>query len=509
MYLSTTLIFLVTVLDILVYYLQKLQEQDNGEQKISASSSSLDIRSMHEEDDGERKDPSLSSSSLYKQCQVFSLAEIKLATNDFDDAFVIGKGGFGQVYKGQIDFEARTDVAIKRLDCNSNQGETEFRAEIEMLSKIRHSHIVSLLGYCETDMILVYEYMPNGSLEDHLHKKRTNGSTSSPLTWVQRLNICIGAARGLDYLHTGTGIQHRVIHRDVKSSNILLDENWAGKIADFGLSRTTPASHAGSTTNVYTGQIVSTFGYMDAEYFATHRLTRKSDVYAFGVVLLEVLCGRPALDFTLDEEQHSLAGWGKHCIKRGNISRIVDPCLRGQVSVKCLKKFGQIAYECLRSCSKERPTMTVVLARLELVLTWTMQSAQRASNWKNIACSLFLTKTPRRVISDQKKDGCDSGGVATASQQAVLHYEGTTTLNLKDFTYSELQTVTCNFHHRRVIGEGGFGKVFKGWLDRVTYTPQKAGDGIPVAIKKLSPESMQGLLELQSLALTYFVETTY
>ncbi|KAJ0718352.1 putative transferase, protein kinase RLK-Pelle-CrRLK1L-1 family [Helianthus annuus] len=523
MYLSTTLILLVTVLDILVYYLQKLQEQDNGEQKISASSSSLDIRSMHEEDHGERKDPSLSSSSLYKQCLVFSLAEIKLATNDFDDAFVIGKGGSGQVYKGKIDFEAITDVAIKRLDCNSNQGETEFRAEIEMLSKIRHSHIVSLLGYCETDMILVYEYMPNGSLEDHLHKKRANTSSYSPLTWVQRLNICIGAARGLDYLHTGTGVQYRVIYRDVKSSNILLDENLAGKIADFGLSRITPASQSGSTTNVYTGQIVSTFGYMDAEYFSTHRLTRKSDVYAFGVVLLEVLCGRPALDVTLDEEQHSLAGWGKHCIKRCNISRIVDPCLRGQVSVKCLKKFGQIAYECLRTCSKERPTMTVVLARLELVLTWTMQSPQGASNWKNIAWSLFLTKTPSkvdyfsflffmslvfnsvsilfqagRVISERKKDNSDNGGVATASQQAVLHTEGTIALNLKEFTYSELQTATHNFEFGSLIGEGGFGKVFKGWLDRVTYTSQKAGDWLPVAIKKLNPESMQGLKEWQA-----------
>ncbi|KAJ0896815.1 putative protein kinase RLK-Pelle-CrRLK1L-1 family [Helianthus annuus] len=310
MYFSTTLILLLTILDILVYYLQKLQEQDNGEQKNSASSSSLDKRIMPQEDNGELKS-SASSTSL----------DIR-SMHEEDD------GGFGQVYKGKIDFGASTDVAIKRLDCNSNQGETEFYAEIEMLSKIRHSHIVSLLGYCETDMILVYEYMPNGSLEDHLHKKRANTTSYSPLTWIQRLNICIDAARGLDYLHTGTGVQHRVIHRDVKSSNILLDENLASKIADFGLSRITPASQSGATTNVYTGQIVSTFGYMDAEYFSTHRLTRKSDVYAFGVVLLEVLCGRPALDFSLDEEQHSLAGWAKHCIKRGNLSRIVDPSLR-------------------------------------------------------------------------------------------------------------------------------------------------------------------------------------
>ncbi|KAJ0763968.1 putative protein kinase RLK-Pelle-CrRLK1L-1 family [Helianthus annuus] len=469
-----------------------MPQEDNGEQKSAASSTTLDIRSMHEEDDGERKDPSLSSSSLHKQCQVFSLAEIKLATNDFDDAFVIGKGGFGQVYKGKIDFGASTDVAIKRLDCNSNQGETEFYAEIEMLSKIRHSHIVSLLGYCETDMILVYEYMPSGSLEDHLHKKRANTSSYSPLTWIQRLNICIDAARGLDYLHTGTGVQHRVIHRDVKSSNILLDENLASKIADFGLSRITPASQSGATTNVYTGQIVSTFGYMDAEYFSTHRLTRKSDVYAFGVVLLEVLCGRPALDFSLDEEQHSLAGWAKHCIKRGNLSRIVDPSLRGQVSAKCLKHFGQIAYECLRTSSKDRPTMTVILGRLELVLTWTMQSVERASNRKYLGWSLFLTKAPWSVISDRKTGGHDSGGIATASQRVVSPSEDSTPLMFKEFTYSDLQKATCNFRRDCFLGEGGFGKVFKGWLDRVTYTPQKAGKGLPVAIKKLNPETIQG-----------------
>lgn len=397
MYFSTSLILLLIGLDILVYYLQKLQEEDHGEQKKSSSSSSLDKQSIREEDCGETKAPSSSLSSLYKHCRVFSLAEIKLATNDFDEAFVIGKGGFGKVYKGKVDLGGEIDVAIKRLNLDSDQGATEFWAEIEMLSKFCHSHIVSLLGYCEKEMILIYEYMSNGSLEDHLHKKRANGSNSSPLTWVQKLNICIGAARGLDYLHTGTGIQCRVIHRDVKSSNILLDENWAGKIADFGLSRTTPVPQSGSTTNFYTRRIISTFGYMDSEYFSTHRLTRKSDVYAFGVVLLEVLCGRPALDFTLDEQQHSLAGWAKYCIKRGNISRIIDPCLSGQVPAKCLKKFGQTAYECLRTCSKDRPTMTVVLAKLELVLTWTMQSAQTASNRKHVAWSLFFTKVLSKI----------------------------------------------------------------------------------------------------------------
>ncbi|XP_052622098.1 receptor-like protein kinase FERONIA [Lactuca sativa] len=373
-YFSTAVIFLLTVLGVVFYYLQKQQEEDDGEQKKSSlsSSSSDQQRSLPEEEHEKRKD-SFSSWSPSKPCRRFSLAEIKLATNDFDDAFVIGKGGFGKVYKGKIEFgEEGIDVAIKRLNLeHSSQGATEFKAEIEMLSQFRHSHIVSLLGYHEgsdkREMILVYEYMLNGSLDHHLHKIRANGSNSSLLTWIERLNICIGAARGLDYLHTGTSVQSRVIHRDIKSSNILLDENLAAKISDFGLSRIGPANLVG-TTNVYTDFIKGTFGYMDAEYFATHRLTRKSDVYAFGVVLLEVLCGRPALDFTLDEEQHSLAVWARDCIEEGKIDRIIDPSLRGQTTASCLNEFAQIAYECMLSSSKNRPTMTKVVARLEFVL---------------------------------------------------------------------------------------------------------------------------------------------
>ncbi|KAJ9554634.1 hypothetical protein OSB04_018679 [Centaurea solstitialis] len=173
------LIFILNILDIVVHYLLKLHKEDNAEQKNSSLSSSLDQRFVCKEDDGERKDLS-SSSSLNKQCRRFSLAEIKRATHDFDDAFVIGRGGFGNVYKGKIDFEAGIDVAIKRLNIDSNQGAAEFWAEIEMLSKFRHSHIVSLLGYHEEpgkqEMILVYEYMANGSLKDHLHRRSANRS---------------------------------------------------------------------------------------------------------------------------------------------------------------------------------------------------------------------------------------------------------------------------------------------------------------------------------------------
>jgi len=160
---------------------------------------------------------SSSSLELPLHCRQLTISKIHLATRNFDDSLVIGRGGFSIVYKGTITVGATNLVAvIKRLDTTSNQGAEEFWNEVQMLSKLRHYHLVSLIGCCNDgqEMILVYEYMPHGTLEDHLHKFQ------SPLTWVRRLKICIGAARGLDYLHTGTGIKHGVIHRDVKSSNI-------------------------------------------------------------------------------------------------------------------------------------------------------------------------------------------------------------------------------------------------------------------------------------------------
>ncbi|KAM7462729.1 hypothetical protein LguiA_030850 [Lonicera macranthoides] len=181
-----------------------------------------------------------------------------------------------------------TVVAIKRLNSTSKQGASQFRTEIEVLSRFRHSHIVSLIGYCYTssEMILVYEYMSTGSLAEHLYRTNQNGRGCT-LSWVQRLKICLGAARGLDYLHTGTSVQESVIHRDVKSSNILLDSNWVAKVSDFGLSKTNPINQSYTRTNPK-----GTVGYMDPEYMLTLRLRMKYDVYSFGVVLFEVMCGR-------------------------------------------------------------------------------------------------------------------------------------------------------------------------------------------------------------------------
>ncbi|KAI8538127.1 hypothetical protein RHMOL_Rhmol09G0078400 [Rhododendron molle] len=301
-------------------------------------------------------------------CRWFSLAEIESATNNFDDKSVIGIGGFGKVYKGFIDGGATT-VAVKRLKSESNQGAEEFWMEVRMLSELRHAHLVALVGYCNEaeEMILVYEYIANGTLAQHLYKgtggRGADGNYGYSLTWEQRLNICIGAARGLDYLHTGT--EQSFIHRDVKTTNILLDERWVAKISDFGLSKNTAS--LSQQTHVSTA-VKGTFGYLDPDYFLTQRLTKKSDVYAFGVVMLEVLCGRPAVDTRLEEEQISLVFWVEQCIQEGSLYHIIDSSLRGQISPDSLKYFVKVASNCLHDRPTGRPTMAEAAASLEYAL---------------------------------------------------------------------------------------------------------------------------------------------
>ncbi|KAG6620645.1 hypothetical protein I3842_Q056700 [Carya illinoinensis] len=293
-------------------------------------------------------------------CRHFSYAEIKAATKNFDDGLIIGVGGFGNVYKGYVEDGSCSTVAIKRLKSGSQQGAHEFTTEISTLSKLRHCHIVSLIGYCDEDreMILVYEYMNRGTLRDHLY-----GTDIPPLTWKRRLDICIGAALGLEYLHTGAN--HLIIHRDVKTTNILLNENWVAKVSDFGLCKIGPTSV--SITHIST-TVKGSFGYLDPEYFKRQQLTEKSDVYSFGVVLCEILCARPPLVRTELKKQVNLAEWFRECYHEDKLDEIIDPCLKNGIKPECLKKFVDVTMSCLLHDRSKRPSMKDVVGGLQFAL---------------------------------------------------------------------------------------------------------------------------------------------
>ncbi|KAG2724293.1 hypothetical protein I3760_01G009900 [Carya illinoinensis] len=290
--------------------------------------------------------------------------EILGATRNFNAELLIGEGGFGKVYKGTL--KNGTKVAVKRSDPRHGQGLEEFQTEIMVLSRIHHRHLVSLIGYCDEhrEMILVYEFMENGILRDHLYNLDDNSGKStsvSELSWEQRLKICIDAAKGLHYLHSG--LAGGIIHRDVKSTNILLDEHYVAKVADFGISKSGLLNRDNFTMGVK-----GSFGYLDPEYIKTLHLTEKSDVYSFGVVLLEVLCTRPAIISSSRLDEVNLAEWGMLWQKKGQLEKIIDPVLIGNIKPSSLRIFGDTVEMCLKAFSIERPTMQDVLYYLNYAL---------------------------------------------------------------------------------------------------------------------------------------------
>ncbi|XP_041028112.1 receptor-like cytoplasmic kinase 176 [Juglans microcarpa x Juglans regia] len=296
----------------------------------------------------------------------FGFSELKMATRNFRPDSVLGEGGFGSVFKGWIDEHSLTAtkpgtglvIAVKRLNQEGLQGHREWLAEINYLGQLHHPNLVKLIGYCVEDeqRLLVYEFMPKGSMENHLFRR---GSHFQPLSWSVRMKVALGAAKGLAFLHNA---ESQVIYRDFKTSNILLDSNYNAKLSDFGLARDGPA---GDKSHVST-RVLGTYGYAAPEYLATGHLTAKSDVYSFGVVLLELLSGRRCIDKNRPSGQHNLVDWAKPYLNsKRRIYHVLDNRLQGQYSLDRAQKMATLALQCLAVEPKNRPNMNDVVAALE------------------------------------------------------------------------------------------------------------------------------------------------
>ncbi|GAB4862005.1 Probable serine/threonine-protein kinase pbl19 [Ancistrocladus abbreviatus] len=372
----------------------EISVNNSGARPANSSSSAFSGRSINE---------------LYEEkagnLREFSLSELRQATNDFNRLLKIGEGGFGSVYKGRIQPVDGGDepiaVAIKKLNNDGHQGHKQWLAEVQFLSVVEHPHLVKLIGYCAVDgergiqRLLVYEYMPHRSLEDHLFSE-----AHPALSWETRLQIIYGAAQGLAYLHEELEVQ--VIFRDFKTSNVLLDEDFQPKLSDFGLAREGPTP---GHTHVSTA-VVGTHGYAAPDYIETGHLSVKSDVWSFGVVLYEILTGRRSLERNRPRTEQNLLDWVKQFPADGRrFGMIMDPRLECKYSLTAARRIAKLADSCLVKSAKNRPTMGHVVEKLKQITGKSEDGSPGNSSFSSVENDAVDTrKEPNKTgVSEQAK----------------------------------------------------------------------------------------------------------
>ncbi|KAL8043359.1 hypothetical protein ABFX02_09G114900 [Erythranthe guttata] len=333
--------------------------------------------------------------------KIFSIEDIERVTDNFNTSRTLGEGGFGLVYGGTL--EDGRQVAVKVLKRSDQNGTREFLAEVEMLSRLHHRNLVKLIGICpeEKCRCLVYELVPNGSVESHLHGV---DKEVAPLDWYARMRIALGAARGLAYLHEDSS--PRVIHRDFKSSNILLENDYTPKVSDFGLAR---AANMDDGNKQISTHVMGTFGYLAPEYAMTGHLLVKSDVYSYGVVLLELLTGKKPVDLSQPQGLENLVSWARPSLAtKEGLEAIIDPCLKSQVPLDNFSKVAAIASMCVQPEVSHRPFMGEVVQALKLVCNEFEEVIEPVSR----SCSEFDIES--RIYSNELMEGgrdlekCDS-----------------------------------------------------------------------------------------------------
>ncbi|XP_072981389.1 probable serine/threonine-protein kinase PBL3 [Typha angustifolia] len=349
--------------------------------------------------------------------KAFTFSDLRSATRNFRPDSLIGEGGFGYVYKGWIDEQTYAPskpgsgivVAVKKLKPEGFQGHKEWLTEVNYLGRLHHSNLVKLIGYCSEgdNRLLVYEFLPKGSLENHLFRRG-----SQPLPWAIRIKVAIGCARGLSFLHDA---ESQVIYRDVKASNVLLDSEYNAKLSDFGLAKAGPT---GDRTHVST-QVMGTHGYAAPEYIATGRLSVKADVYSFGVVLLELLSGRRAFDKTKVGLEQNLVDWAKLFLgDKRKIYRIMDSRLEGQYPKKGAHALANLAFQCISNEAKLRPRMSEVLAALEQLQDTKSAAPQQIDTEKS---SNTVRKSPMRNHPSTRRSPAGASPLPPYRRSSQVH----------------------------------------------------------------------------------------